>query len=407
MQRTVLHCDMNAFFASVELLDYPELRNVPMAVCGNPENRHGIILAKNELAKQAGVVTAETIWQAKRKCPDLQTVPPNHDKYSKYSRLINEIYYRYTDMVEPFSIDESWLDVTNSRALFGNGRQIADAIRATAKAELNLTLSVGVSFNKIFAKMGSEYKKPDATTEITVDNYKDILWPLPVSQMFFVGRVTTETLLRMGIRTIGDLAVSDRTHLVNSLGKHGGMLHDYANGLDDEPVRRADDHPLLKSVGNGITFTRNLTTEDDILTAVIGLSDTVAARLRKHKLKARGVKTDIKDAGFKTVSRQKQLPCPTNLTKEIADAAFSLIKASFSRGTEIRLITVTAINIELEDEDSQLCFFEDVGAAARETDEKLERTIDVIRERFGREAITYGGILGNDIGIRTKDSGKD
>ncbi len=407
MERTVLHCDMNAFFASVELLDYPELKNVPMAVCGDPKSRHGIILAKNELAKKAGVVTAETLWQAKRKCPELQTVPPNHAKYSHYSKLINEIYYRYTDLVEPFSIDESWLDVTGSRGLFGSGRQIADSIRATVKKELDLTLSVGVSFNKIFAKMGSEYKKPDATTEITVENYRNILWPLPVSQMFFVGRATADSLHRIGILTIGDLANADRARLVKLLGKQGGILHDYANGRDNEPVRRADDHPLLKSVGNGITFTRNLKTEDDILTAVTGLSDTVASRLRKHKLKARGVKTDTKDVYFKNISRQKQLACPTNIAKEIADAAFELVQASFPSGTEIRLITVTAINVEPEDADCQLSFFDEMPGSERETDEKLERTIDIIREKFGRESITYGGIIGNDIGIDTKGSGKD
>lgn len=407
MNRTILHCDMNAFFASVELLDYPELRNVPMAVCGNPENRHGIILAKNELAKKYGIKTAETFRQAKKKCPALVTVPPNHAKYTKYSRLINEIYYRYTDMVEPFSIDESWLDVTGSRNLFGSGREIADAIRAEVKNELGLTLSVGVSFNKIFAKMGSEYKKPDATTEITKANYKELLWPLPASEMFFVGRVTADKLKKIGIDTIGDIANSNRKRLVSLLGKQGGMIHDYANGLDDEPVRYATDRPDLKSVGNGITFSRNLTSEEDITTAVIGLSDTVASRLRRYRLKARGVKTDTKDAYFKNISRQKQLPFATNITKEIAETAAELVKSSFPAGTEIRLITVTAINIEAENEDRQLSFFDEAGPASRAADEKLERTIDVIREKFGKEAITYGQIIDNDIGIDTKDSGKN
>ena len=206
--RVILHCDMNGFFASVELLSHPELRDRPMAVCGSPDKRHGIILAKNEPAKKAGVVTAETVWQALKKCPDLQFVPPHMSKYKHYSRLINEIYQRFTDMVEPFSIDESWLDVTASQSLFGSGREIADTIRETVKKELGLTLSAGVSFNKIFAKMGSEYKKPDATTLITRENYKDILWPLPARDMFFVGKATAQKLAAAGISTIGDIAVT-------------------------------------------------------------------------------------------------------------------------------------------------------------------------------------------------------
>ena len=290
MDRVILHCDMNGFFASVELLDYPQLRDKPMAVCGNPDNRHGIILAKNEIAKQYGVVTAETLWQAKKKCPDLQTVPPHHSKYRHYSRLINDIYLRYTDMVEPFSVDESWLDVTGSLKLFGTGRQIADEIRETVKKELGLTLSAGVSFNKIFAKMGSDYKKPDATTVITRENFRSLLWPMEIDSLFFVGKVTARKLRDFGIRTIGDLAASDRNAMISILGKQGGVIHDYANGLDTTPVLRFDQREKIKSVGNGTTFSRNLQSRDDIKTAVTGLSDTVASRLRKYKMKAFGVK---------------------------------------------------------------------------------------------------------------------
>ena len=203
VNRVILHCDMNGFYASVELLDYPQLRDKPMAVCGDPESRHGIILAKNEIAKQYGIVTAETLWQARKKCPELQTVPPHHQKYQYYSRLINDIYLQYTDMVEPFSVDESWLDVTASQKLFGSGRQIADKIRHQVKKELGLTLSAGVSFNKIFAKMGSDYKKPDATTVITLENYKELLWPLDIRDLFFVGKATADKLQGIGIHTIG------------------------------------------------------------------------------------------------------------------------------------------------------------------------------------------------------------
>ena len=283
--RVILHCDMNGFFASVELLDYPELRDKPMAVCGDPESRHGIILAKNEIAKRYGIVTAETLWQARKKCPDLQTVPPHHKKYQHYSRLINEIYLQYTDMVEPFSVDESWLDVTASQKLFGNGKQIADKIRHQVKKELGLTLSAGVSFNKIFAKMGSDYKKPDATTVITQENYKNILWPLDIRDLFFVGKATADKLQGIGIHTIGQLAESDRHTVTALLGKQGNIIHDYANGLDQTPVSRFDEREDVKSIGNGSTFRRNLEGIQDIRTAVIALSDTVAVRLRQKKKK--------------------------------------------------------------------------------------------------------------------------
>ena len=345
MDRTILHCDMNGFYASVELLDYPELKNKPMAVCGNPENRHGIILAKNQIAKNYGIVTAETLWQARKKCPALQVVPPHHDKYRYYSKLINQIYLRFTDMVEPFSVDESWLDVTASQNLFGTGREIADTIRKTVKNELNLTLSAGVSFNKIFAKMGSDYKKPDATTVITKNNFKNILWPLNVRSMFFVGKATAEKLKKSGITTIGELAVSDKSMLCSLLGKQGELIHDYANGLDFTPVSKYDELEKIKSIGNGTTFRRNLINSEDIKTAVISLSDTVATRLRKHKLKAFGVKVDIKNTNLKVISRQQQLENPTNLAETISDTALGIIKKSWKLREPIRMLTVTAINL--------------------------------------------------------------
>jgi len=406
MDRMILHCDMNAFFASVELLEHPELRDKPMAVCGNPKNRHGIIVAKNEIAKKAGVKTAETIWQAKRKCPDLRIVAPHHEKYAFYSKMINEIYYRYTDMVEPFSIDESWLDVTASLNLFGSGKDIADSIRNVVKSELGLTLSVGVSFNKIFAKMGSEYKKPDATTVITRENFKSILWPLPVGEMFFVGKGMETKLLSAGILTIRDLAAADRQFLCNMLGKHGAMVHDYANGLDNEPVAFAWEKRKIKSVGNGLTFKRDLTSREDIITAVTALSDTVAGRLRKYQMKAWGIKVDIKDPYFKSISRQKQLEVPTNLTDEISRAAQELILKSWNVNTKIRLLTVTGINLIDENDDQQLSLFL-TDSEKREKAEKLERTIDEIRSKYGRKAVNFGQIIQNDIGIDLDELNED
>ena len=395
--RVILHCDMNGFFASVELLSHPELRDRPMAVCGSPDKRHGIILAKNELAKKAGVVTAETVWQALKKCPDLQFVPPHMSKYKHYSRLINGIYQRFTDMVEPFSIDESWLDVTASQSLFGSGKVIADTIRETVKRELGLTLSAGVSFNKIFAKMGSEYKKPDATTLITRENYRQLLWPLPAREMFFVGKVTAQKLSAAGINTIGDIALTNPDALERMLGKQGRQLWEYTNGLDNSPVARSGEAEKIKSVGNGVTFTRDLLTEEDLITAVTSLSDTVAGRLRKYGMKACGVKVDIKDPYFKVISRQKQLFSPTNLAFDLSRAALEIIHASWKTGSPIRMLTITGINLTDEIFDEQLSLFSG-DSKSRIKDEQVERTMDKVRKKYGSSSIGFAAVIDNDIG---------
>lgn len=387
---------MNGFYASVELLDRPDLTDKPMAVCGDPESRHGIILAKNELAKRYGVVTAETIWQAKKKCPELQLVSPHHEKYKMYSKRINQIYLQYTDMVEPFSIDESWLDVTASLQLFGSGVEIADQIRERVKRELGLTLSVGVSYNKIFAKMGSEYKKPDATTVISRENYQELLWPMDVGEMFFVGSATADKLRGMGIATIGDLARANPIALEALLGKHGRMLHRYVNGQDTEPVRLYGEREPVKSVGNGITFKRNLLGLDDITTAVTSLADTVSTRLREQRLKAWGIKVDIKDPNFRTISRQKQLTRPTHSTFDVRDAVLELIRSSWRQSDPIRLLTITAINLCDEMADEQLSLF-DAPAEDREKDESLDKAMDDIRRKFGGNSITFGQMIDNDL----------
>ena len=380
---------MNGFFASVELLDHPEYKNVPMAVCGDPESRHGIILAKNEHAKKYGIVTAETLWQARKKCPGLVTVPPHHAKYKEYSIKINEIYQQYTDLVEPFSIDESWLDVTGSLGLFESGRKIADEIRERVKSELGLTLSAGVSFNKIFAKMGSEYKKPDATTVISRDNYKELLWPMPVSEMFFCGKKTSAKLMKSGIKTIGDLANADRVFLNALLGKQGDTLYIYANGLDESPVAHYTDIRREKSVGHGTTFSRNLTTLQEIEAECISLSDGVATRLRKHSMKASGVKVDIKDDKLHVISRQQQLNSPTNLASDIYHCAVDIIRKNWKIGDPIRLITITAINLTDENEASQISLF-DLTDDSKKKNEDLERAMDEIRQKFGKSSIQFG-----------------
>ena len=345
MDRVIFHCDLNAFYASVELLQYPQFRTAPVAVCGDPSARHGIILAKNEAAKAFGVKTAETIWQARRKCPDLILLPPHRERYSAYSKQINAIYCRYTDLVEPFSIDESWLDITGSMHLFGNsGKVIADEIRATVYHETGLTCSVGVSFNKIFAKLGSDYKKPNATTVISQENWRSIVFPLPVSALLFIGRAAAKTLHQYGIDTIGQLAACDVQMLQDLFGKNGRQLHEYANGLEHAPVRPFGSREPIKSVGNGTTFSKNLTTWEEVYANLSILSDMVAVRLRKYNLYCTGVQVTIRDAQFHTITRQKQLSRSTHLSRELADACMELTRQSWHMPNPIRMLTVTALH---------------------------------------------------------------
>ncbi|MBM6925989.1 DNA polymerase IV [Pseudoflavonifractor phocaeensis] len=395
MDRVILHCDLNSFYASVELLEHPELCNRPVAVCGDPESRHGIILAKNEPAKKYKVQTAETIWQARRKCPDLVLLPAHHWKYRAYSGKVNRIYERYTDLVEPFSIDESWLDVTGTLHLFGgNGKALADEIRRVVREELGLTLSVGVSFNKVFAKMGSDYKKPDATTLITRENFQQLLWPLPVTDLLFVGKAAANVLNGYGIRTIGDLARFDRDSLGRILGKGGYTLHDYATGREHAPVLPAREMPGPKSVGNGLTYPRNLTGWEELRTALSELADEVAARLRKHGLKATTLQLTIRDPGFKDICRQKRLSAPTYVSRDLTQCAMELAYATWQEQAPVRALTITAQNlVEEKDAGEQLDLFAAGSIPRRDKLEKLEKAMDSIRDRYGRSAITLASAV--------------
>ena len=401
MDRTILHCDCNSFFASVECVLRPELRSVPMAVCGDPESRHGIILAKNELAKKFGVRTAETIWQARRKCPGLVLASTHFEEYRNYSRRINEIYRRYTDLVEPFSIDESWLDVTGSKELFGDGKRIADELRNVVQRETGLTISVGVSFSKIYAKLGSDYKKPDATTVIGRKNYRQIVFPLPVGALMFCGRKMEETLNSLGIHTIGELAETKREFLYARLGKAGTQLHDYANGLDSDPVHDFNDIREVKSVGNSVTFRRDLCGAEDIARGVAAIADSVASRLRRHGLKCWVVQIGIKDPNLKTITRQKTLRFPTHLAKELSTAAMKLIRQSWNLSAPIRMLSISGTALVPNDApEEQLCFFEsDDGAHGRVRQEKLESALDIIREKYGSGSVVSGSLLNEDIGL--------
>ena len=390
--RVILHCDLNCFFASVELLSHPEIQDLPVAVCGDPDSRHGIILAKNEPAKKLGVKTAETIWQAKQKAPGLILLPPHHSLYREYSKTINTIYGQYTDLVESFGIDESWLDITGSMHLFGNDpKAIADEIRNRVHRELGLTLSVGVSFNKIFAKLGSDYKKPDATTVIPRENWQDIVWPLPVGDLLFVGRSAQNILAQYGIQTIGQLAGCKREMLETLMGKMGGQLYDYANGLDHSPVRPQHEQEQVKSVGNGTTFPQNLTKWEEVRTGLSVLSDSVAMRLRKYGLYCSGVSVTIRYADFKQFSRQKQLPSPTHLMHDIYRGVLELTERAWHAPEPIRALTVTALYLtDSSTSYEQLDLLGGTAQGKNEKQEKLESAMDAIRSKYGNNSIFLG-----------------
>ena len=392
--RTILHADCNGFYASVECVRNPNLRRVPMAVCGSPENRHGIILAKNELAKSFGVATAETVWQAQKKCPELVLVPPHHDEYEEYSHRVNAIYARFTDMVEPFGIDESWLDVTGSRLLFGDGVTIADTLRRTVREETGLTISVGVSFNKVFAKLGSDYKKPDATTLFDREVVERKIHPLPVSSLLYVGQAAAKTLHSMYIRTIGELARADKAFVAGRLGKMGEMIHDYANGLDDSPVAAYGAARDVKSVGNGLTFPRDLVGYEEIHNGVVLLSDTVASRLRQSGRYATVVQVALKSPSLRQVQRQKGVRA-TDLSRDLVAAAMELVRANWEETAPLRMLTVTAAGLTDRRESEQMSLFEEEGDDY-ERQSRIATAMDGIRDRFGRESIRPASILHND-----------
>ena len=398
--RVILHCDCNNFFASVETVLNPAYRGVPMAVCGSEDDRHGIVLAKNQLAKKYHIETAETVWSARRKCPNLVIVPPHYEAYAAFSRRINEIYDTYTDMVEPFSIDESFLDVTGSRALFGDGVTIADEIRERVKRETGVTISVGVSFNKIFAKMGSDYKKPDAVTVISRENFRTLLYPLPVGSMMYVGGQTEAQLAACGIRTIGQLAAASPSFLSARLGRLGGVIQAYAQGLDDSPVLRRGESGPPKSVGNGMTFRRDLVDEGEIRVALEALCEEVGARLRDSGQYAATLSVSIKDTLLHTISRQAPLPRPTSLSRELAVTAMQIFRRGWNLGRPVRALTVTAMHLTpAEACAEQLTLFSEESDRRREKNTHLEQTVDRIRTRYGHAAISSGAVLGSDFGL--------
>lgn len=391
MDRIILHCDLNNFYASVECLLNPALKTHPIAVCGNPENRHGIVLAKNDLAKKYGVKTGEVIWQAKQKCSGLVTVAPHHNYYPHYSKLAKSIYYRFTDQVEPFGIDECWLDVTASTSLFGDGYDIASQIKETIKSELGLTISVGVSFNKVFAKLGSDLKKPDAISQITRSSFKSLIWPLSASSLLGVGPATSRKLLLYGIHTIGELANTSSEFLKKILGENGYLLWTYANGLDTSPVHAYAHTETLKSVGNSITCKQDLLNQDEVWQVFLALSESVSSRLRENQLIASGIQITVKDTHLMVKQFQAHLPFSSRTSIDLAQISMSLFKRHIKYAVPIRALGVRAINLSPYAAPEQISLFND--ETQRIKLENLETTVDNLRHKYGKNIVKKGSLM--------------
>lgn len=388
MERQILHVDCNKFYASVECFLHPELKNKPVAVGGSEESRHGIILTKNEIASKYNLQVGEPLWKARQKCPDLIIVPPHFDTYIEFSKKVRSILEDYTDLIEPFGLDESWLDVTGD--WHKTGEEIGREINKRVREEIGITVSVGVSFNKIFAKLGSDYKKPDAVTVITKENYKDIVWSLPCSDLLMVGPATTKKLNKFGINTIGELAVCDTAFIRKILGKNGEMLKRNAMGLDMSPVRHMDIERDIKSIGNSTTTPRDLVNDNDVKIIFTVLADSVTRRMRDNGLKGTTLMIYIRDRNLNMISRQCRLPAPTNVTYEITQCAFQLFKRTYAWEEPIRSLGLSVTDFDFE---TGVQFDLSGSVQKRERREKLDRAVDKLKNRYGNYCVQSGTAL--------------
>lgn len=391
LERVILHSDLNSFYASVECLYNPSIRNKPVAVGGSVEHRHGIILTANRLAKGFGLKVGEAIWQARQKCPGLIVVPPNYELYLRFSREVKEIYKDYTNLTESFGIDEAWLDVTESAKLFGDGYKIADEIRQRVKSEMGITISVGVSWNKIFAKLGSDIKKPDAVTEINKDNYKTKVWPLPAKDLLYVGPSTWRKLTKIGLYTIGDIALVSPTVLKSLLGKWGEYLWTFANGMDTTPVALTGHESVIKGIGNSMTTPRDLETNEDVKFMFHILSESVAERLRTHNFKGKTIQIYVRDTELTSIERQAKLPVSSFISRDIAQKAFEIFLKNWTWDKPIRSIGVRATDLITADSFMQLSLLDDENKKIRQ--EQLEHSVDDIRKRFGHYSVQRAFLL--------------
>ncbi len=398
-ERIILHIDLNNFYASVEQILNPELKGKPIAVCGDPDKRHGIVLAKSTIAKNYGVQTAEPIWQAKQKCKDLVVVQPHYREYVKYSKMVREIYVKYTPQVESFGLDECWLDVTKSTLLFGNGYEIAEKIRKEVKETTGgLTVSIGVSFNKVFAKLGSDLKKPDAISIISKENFKEVAWPLNANEMLYVGKSTYAKLKLLNIRTIGDVACSNKAMLIKQFGKYGETMYDFANGMDLEEVKYYTDEKIPESIGHGTTPPKDIISRENSRSIVYALVEMIGFRLRSYGAIAEGVSVTLRDVNLKVHSKQGLLEVPTCSSHEFGKKAMELIDQchDFSKDLPLRTITVNVFKLTTEGE----CFQSFLWEEDSHKKENLDKAIDKLRDKFGynvlQRALNIGTIFSAD-----------
>lgn len=389
--RSILHCDLNNFYVSVACRDYPELKGKAVAVGGSTAERHGIILAKSETAKKFGITTGEPLWQAKQKCPNLIIMPPEFKRYTYFSGEVRRIYERYTDLIEPFGIDECWLDVTGSRRLFGSGAEIADRLRCEIKKELDLTISVGVSFNKIFAKLGSDLKKPDATSIIPPERFREIVWPLEVESLLGVGRATSKKLHDLAIFTVGDLAVVDSEVLRLRLGKNGVLLKAFANGEENSAVLKSDYIERPKSIGRSTTCPKDLQNFDEVYRVFLGLSDEVARELRRVRMQALGIQVHIRTDKLEVKEFMTSLSLPLSSSSYLAREGIKLLKQNYAFERPLRSVGIRAIRLQESGNSCQLSFFDDEMQIIKQ--DILETCVDQIRERFGQTAIVRASLL--------------
>lgn len=382
MEKEILHIDCNKFYASVECYLHPELRDKPVAVGGSEQSRHGIILTKNEIASKYGLVVGEPLWKARQKCPGLIIVPPNFPVYIEFSKRVRNILEDYTDLIEPFGLDESWIDVTGDWRK--TGYTIAQEIRRRVKNEIGITVSIGLSFNKIFAKLGSDYKKPDAVTVINKNNYRDIVWNLPCGDLLMIGRATTKKLNAYGIYTIGDVARADDRFMKNLLGKNGQMLQRFARGQDTSPVRHMSLSRDIKSIGNSTTTPRDLKNDEDVKIIFTVLAESVSRRMRKHDLKGVTLAISVRDCELNTFTRQCKMQAPTNVSNELIKNAMELFTANYHWEKPIRSLGLSVTDFEY---DGSLQYDLSGSVEKREKLERLETAVDRLKDRYGNYCV--------------------
>ena len=391
MERIILHSDADGFYAAVECLHNPKIRSLPVAVCGDKELRHGIVLAKNAIAKKYGIKTGDVIHEAMEKCPSLITVPPHQSLYEQFSKWAREIYADYADNLEAYGLDECWIEVTNIARDEYDGQLIADEIRARIKETLGITCSIGISFNKVFSKLASGLRKPDCSTVISRETFKDIVWKLSPDNLLGVGSRINKGLYAAGITDIGNIAKTPVEVFEKALGKIGVTLHRYARGEENSPVKHKDYVEPVKTVGHIETTPRDMKTIEDIRRVVYALSEKVASRMRAEHYKCRTVKIYIRDNELKSCDRQGKLEEPSYITNNIAEKAMDIFKKQYHFTKPLRSIGVRACDLVPDSVGIQNSFFDDTEQDEKR--EKISHTMDILRSMYGYDIIQRGIVL--------------